>query len=124
MFKQALTFISLMFLTSTFLTSTLVAQSPADGTWVFSMQSPMGAVAANVVMAVDGATLTGEFDLGNGRKWLIEGPTIEGNKIAFSITRDGASMTYVMSGNIDGGTIVGLAEAMGTTAEWSMSRSN
>ena len=116
MFKQALTFKSFMFLTSMFLTSISVAQSPADGTWVFSMQSPMG--------AVDGATLTGEFDLGNGRKWPIEGGTIEGNKIAFSITRDGASMTYVMSGNIDGGTIAGLAEAMGTTAEWSMSRSN
>ncbi|MDD9891340.1 MAG: hypothetical protein OXU66_03755 [Gammaproteobacteria bacterium] len=96
--------------------------NPADGTWDFSMSSPMGAVDAIVTMQADGGVLTGEFDLGNGRTWPIEDGTIAGDAIAFTINRDGASMSYAMSAEISGDSISGNAAAMGTTVGWSMTR--
>lgn len=102
--------------------TSLWAQSPADGMWDFTMNSEMGASTSKVTMKAEGAVLTGEFDMGAGRKWVIEEGTIDGNTIAFKINRDGASMTYVMTGTVDGGSIKGTAEAMGTTVDWSMTR--
>lgn len=117
MLQKLSTLIMLMFVSST-----LWAQTAVDGTWDFAMNSEMGAVNAKVMMKAEGAVLTGEFDMGNGRKWVIEDGTITGNAITFNINRDGASMTYVMSGSVDGNSITGNAAAMGTTVDWSMTR--
>ncbi len=104
-------------------TSSLRAQSSADGTWDFTMASPFGSVDATVTMKTDGNKLSGEFDLGEGRKLTIEEGSIQGNTISFRITREGAmTMIYEMSADIDGNSISGTAAAMGTTAPWSMSR--
>ncbi len=119
MTRKALALVLLMFVSSS-----LWAQSQVDGTWDFSMNSPMGAVSAKVIMKSEGSRLTGEFDLGGGRKWPIEEGTIDGSNIALSITRDGASMTYEMSASIEGDSIEGIASAMGTTVDWSMTRGN
>ncbi|MCH2323911.1 MAG: hypothetical protein MK317_04350 [Pseudomonadales bacterium] len=100
----------------------IVAQSSANGVWNFSMASPMGSVSATVTMMVEGSLLRGEFDLGGGRTWPIEEGAVDGNKISFNINRDGSSMTYVMSAEVNGDSISGVAAAMGTTAEWSMTR--
>jgi len=105
----------------TFASATSWAQSPLDGTWNFSMDSPMGSINAIVTMQSEGATLTGEFDMGGGRKWPIEAGIIEDNKISFELDRDGA-MTYMMSASVDGNTITGTASAMGSVADWSMSK--
>jgi hypothetical protein len=102
----------------------LWAQAPVAGTWDFSMSSPMGSVNAKVLMVVDGSTLSGEFDLGGGRKWVIENGSIDGNTISFSINRDGASMTYEMSAVIEGDTAQGSAQAMGSAVEWTMTRAS
>jgi hypothetical protein len=107
-----------------FASTHLWAQAPVAGTWDFTMSSPMGSVNAKVLMVVDGNTLNGEFDLGGGRKWTIENGTVDGNNIKFSINRDGASMTYEMSAVIEGDTARGAAQAMGSTVEWSMTRSS
>ena len=107
----------------TFASSVIWAQSQADGTWDFSMSSPFGAlISAKVTMKIEGATLTGEFDMGGGRKWPIEEGTVQGNEIAFKINRDGASMTYVMNATVDGNSIKGSASAMGSVVDWSMSK--
>ena len=98
------------------------AQSAADGTWDFAMASQMGSVAAKVTMKVEGETLTGEFDLGGGRKWAIEEGKVSGNDISFLINRDGAMMTYAMTGNVEGNQVKGAASAMGSVVEWSMTR--
>lgn len=37
-------------------------------------------------MKVEGETLTGEFDPGGGRKWVIEKGKVAGNDISFLIT--------------------------------------
>lgn len=101
--------------------SVAAADSKVDGTWNFQMSSPMGSVSATVTMKVDGATLTGEFDLGNGRKWPIQEGSVEGDDISFLIDRDGR-MTYRMRAQLDGDSIAGVAMAMGSEAPWSMSR--
>ena len=102
--------------------ATSLAESPADGQWNFYMTSQMGTVDAVVTMLTGDGTLTGEFDLGNGRTWAIEDGTIEGNRIKFNINRDGAAMTYVMAGTIEGNKVNGTASAWGSTVTWGMSR--
>ena len=114
----------LSLLIAAFATFSISAQSPVDGVWNFSMSSPMGAVSAIVTMKTDAGVLTGEFDLGGGRTWIIENGTVDGNTIGFDINRDGSSMTYVMSAEVSGDSIAGVAAAMGTTADWSMERGN
>jgi hypothetical protein len=106
------------------ITGQLWAQSPVDGSWDFTMTSPMGSVTAKVLLATDGNSLIGEFDLGAGRKWPIEEGLVNGNTISFKVNRDGAAMTYVMNATIEGDSAKGVATAMGSTAEWSMTRAN
>ena len=106
------------------ITGQLWAQSPVDGSWDFTMTSPMGSVTAKVLLATDGNSLIGEFDLGAERKWPIEEGLVNGNTISFKVNRDGAAMTYVMNATIEGDSAKGVATAMGSTAEWSMTRAN
>ena len=102
-----------------------VARADADGNWDFTMSSPFGQVSAKVSLQTDGETLTGEFDLGEGRILEIQEGKVEGNTLSFSITREGMmTMTYVMTASVDGDSVIGSAAAMGTTAPWSMTRSN
>ena len=97
------------------------AQSSADGTWTFTLSSPMGTVTAKVEMKSEGETLTGTFDV-NGASWPMEKGTIQGDTITFVLNRRGASMAYDMLGKVSGDTIAGSAAAMGTTVDWSMAR--
>jgi hypothetical protein len=99
-----------------------LAQSPADGIWNFAMSSQMGSVDAIVTIETDGAMLTGVFDVGNGRTWEMEEGRVDGANISFKINRDGAMMTYVMNGNVDGNMINGTASALGSVVDWSMRR--
>lgn len=101
------------------------AASPVDGTWTFTMSSPMGNVDAKVDLKADGEKLTGSFDLGSGRVWAVEDGSIKGNDIAFVLKRDrpsGGSMSYEMTGTLKGEAITGTATAMSNTVEWSMAR--
>ena len=50
------------------------APPTADGTWDFTMSSPFGAVNAVVTLNTLGDSLSGTFDLGNGRFWPIVHP--------------------------------------------------
>ena len=94
--------------------SSLWAQSPAEGTWAFTMNSPFGAVNATVMMEAD-----------DGRKLAIENGSIEGDTLTFSITREGMmTMTYEMRATVDGNSINGVAKAMGSEAPWSMTRTS
>ena len=105
--------------------SSLWAQSPAQGTWAFTMNSPFGAVNATVMMEAEGGVLSGEFDLGGGRKLAIENGSIEGDTLTFSITREGMmTMTYEMRATVDDDSIKGVAKAMGSEAPWSMTRTS
>ena len=98
------------------------APPTADGTWDFTMSSPFGAVSAVVTLNTLGDSLSGTFDLGNGRFWPIEDGVVSSNEIAFKVDRDGSPMVYDMSGTVNDPTITGIARAMGTEAPWSMTR--
>ena len=102
--------------------STNASLSPADGTWDFSMSSPFGALTATVIMTAEGDTLTGSFDLGDGRTWPIDEGVADGNEISFRLDRDGSPMVYDMSATVDGDSIIGSASAMGTEVPWTMTR--
>jgi hypothetical protein len=102
--------------------STNASLSPADGTWDFSMSSPFGALTATVIMTAEGDTLTGSFDLGDGRTWPIDEGVADGNEISFRLDRDGSPMVYDMSATVDGDSIIGNASAMGTEVPWKMTR--
>ena len=102
--------------------STNASLSPADGTWDFSMSSPFGALTATVIMTAEGDTLTGSFDLGDGRTWPIDEGVADGNEISFRLDRDGSPMVYYMSATVDGDSIIGSASAMGTEVPWKMTR--
>jgi hypothetical protein len=97
------------------------AQSAADGTWNFTLNSPMGTVTAKVEMKSEGETLNGTFEV-NGASWPMEKGTIKGDTITFVLNRPGASMSYDMLGKVSGDNIAGSAAAMGTTVDWSMAR--
>ena len=71
--------------------------------------------------SVDGTHLTGQFDMGGGRVWPVENGVVDGDRISFTINRDGR-MTYEMKGKLEGDKITGAAGAMGTTVEWTMAR--
>jgi hypothetical protein len=116
--KKILLPIALLILTSCASTS----EPAINGAWDFAMSSPFGAVEANVTMAVSGASLSGQFDLGGGRTLAIEDGSVEGNTINFTIQRDGAAMTYGMSGTLEGDNITGIASAMGAEVPWTMTR--
>jgi len=122
---QAL-FLSLLFslltLSSCATVTPSTASATADGIWDFSMSSPFGAVNAVVTLDTSGNTLSGTFDLGNGRLWAIEEGVAATNEITFRIDRDGSPMVYDMSGTVNGTTIVGVARAMGAEAPWTMTR--
>src|SRR6056300_102876 len=123
--SQAL-FLSLLFslltLSSCATVTSSTASSTADGIWDFTMSSPFGAVNAVVTLDTSGDTLSGTFDLGNGRLWAIEEGVASTSEITFRIDRDGSPMVYDMSGTVNGRTIVGVARVMGAEAPWSMTR--
>ncbi len=97
------------------------AQSGLDGKWNFEMNSQMGSVSAKVDLKVDGTRLTGQFDMGGGRVWPVENGVVDGDRLTFTINRDGR-MTYEMKGKLEGDKISGAAGAMGTTVDWTMAR--
>jgi hypothetical protein len=57
-----------------------LTQSPANGSWSFVMNSPMGSVTAKVELQSDGEGLTGSFDLGTGTTWPIENGSVKDNQ--------------------------------------------
>lgn len=104
--------------------SPLLAQSAVDGNWHFSMSSPFGVVTAAVTLKADGNTLSGGFDLGDGRILTVEDGTVDGNTINFRITRNGrfGEAVYLMNATVEGDSVDGMASAMGSNSGWSMTR--
>ena len=110
-------------------TAIAAAQSPADGKWTFTMDSQMGQVSGQVELKTEGGKLTGTFTLDGGRAQQITNGTVNGADLAFDLVRDrpsGGTMTYNMTGKVDGDTINGVARADmgGQTVElpWVMKR--
>jgi hypothetical protein len=117
------------FVSCVVLAAAVAAQSPADGKWTFTMDSQMGQVNGQVELKSENGKLTGSFVLDGGRVLQITNGTVSGNDLAFDLVRDrpsGGTMTYNMTGKVDGDSINGVARADmgGQTVElpWVMKR--
>ncbi len=114
-------------LASLLLAATLFAESKADGDWTWKMASPFGELKAKATMKSDGGKLSGAFWLDDSRKLEIEDGTVEGDTVKFTLKRsrpNGGTMTYKMTGKVEGDKIQGSAQAleMGATQSWSAER--
>lgn len=102
------------------------AEGPA-GSWTWSMPGPGGQeVTADLTLRVDGEALTGEFAFNNGsRKLTVTNGSVKGHDVKFTIRRDrpqGGSMTYEISGKVDGNSMKGSAASEMGNAEWTAKR--
>lgn len=109
------------------LTSSLLAEAKPDGEWSWTMTSPFGELKAKAIMTSADGKLTGAFWMDESRKLDIEDGTVDGAKLTFTLKRarpNGGSMTYKMTGTVDGDTIRGNAEAveMSATQAWTAER--
>ncbi len=87
---------------------------PLQGEWTWTINGPDGnPVSAPLSIRVEGSKVTGRFQRG-GDRWLdISGGTVEGNRFRWTVKRDrpdGSSMTYEMTGTVDGDAITGEAK--------------
>ncbi|MBL9126102.1 MAG: hypothetical protein JNL97_00575 [Verrucomicrobiales bacterium] len=87
------------------------ASADLSGAWVATMPGPGGdPVDLPFSLKQDGTVLTGKFERPDGRALDLKDGKVEGGKFAWTIRRDrpnGGSMTYEMSGVIEGGKLVG-----------------
>ncbi len=88
-------------------------QGDPTGAWIWTMRDQNGnPIEAPLLLKKEGAKVTGRFARGPDR-WLdIEEGTIAGNAFSFIVKRDrpdGSIMTYRMTGQLIGDTIVGKA---------------
>ena len=89
------------------------AEAKADltGAWTFTTPGPDGQpVAFPMELKQSGTTLTGRFSRG-GDRWLnLENGKVNGSEFSFTVKRDrpdGTSMTYQMSGKLNGNELSG-----------------
>jgi SAM-dependent methyltransferase len=85
-----------------------------DGEWTFTMPTPNGDMDAKLVLKTEGKTLSGTFTFAQDRRLEIQSGTVEGNQLKFVVKRDrsgGGSMTYNMTGTVNGDSISGTTAA-------------
>lgn len=101
-----------------------------SGEWIWTIKGPDGSpVEAPLILKREGDKVTGKFARGP-EKWLeIENGRVNGNDFNWSVKRDrpdGGTMTYDMSGKLDGDRIVGRVkttmDGKVTEADWSAKR--
>ncbi len=111
--------------------ATASAADPS-GEWVWTINGPEGQpVSAPLILKKEGSKITGKFAR-NADKWLlIEGGSISGNEMKWTIKRDrpenGGTMTYEMTASVEAdGTIKGTArtklDGNEMTSPWSAKR--
>jgi len=107
---------TMMFLRTVMAISFAMAAFGADslnGNWAFQMAGPQGPVEGKMIIDQKDATFTGTVEFPGNRSLKISAGTVDGKKITFTVKRDrqdGGSMTYKMSGEVDGAKIKGAAE--------------
>ncbi len=108
------------------------AESTASlsGEWAWTMNGPNGnPVEGTLTLKQEGESLTGKISRGENR-WLdIENGKVNGNEFSWTIKRDrpnGGTMTYNMSGKLEGDKLTGVTkvqiEGEERSSEWSARR--
>ncbi|NWF85392.1 MAG: hypothetical protein HXY18_16375 [Bryobacteraceae bacterium] len=91
------------------------AEDLITGEWTYKMDTPMGESTAALTLKVEDGKLTGKFVFEADRVLEISEGTVEGDTLKFTVKRnraEGGSMTYKMTGKVDGRTIKGSATAV------------
>ncbi|MBM3740379.1 MAG: hypothetical protein FJW39_31880 [Acidobacteria bacterium] len=109
------------------ITATAFAAEGPAGSWTWSMPGPGGQeVTAELTLHVDGEKLTGEFAFNGGsRKLTVTNGSVKGHDVKFTIQRDrpqGGSVTYGITGKIDGNSMKGSASSDLGNAGWTAKR--
>lgn len=89
-----------------------LAEDLITGQWTYRMETPMGESKAALTLKVEDGKLSGKFVFEGNRVLEISEGTVDGNSLKFTVKRDretGGSMTYKMSGTVEGRTIKGTA---------------
>ena len=105
--------------------------SPAGltGEWAWTMDTPNGTVTAPLILKQDGEKVTGKFRRDENRWLEIENGKVNGNEFSWIVKRDrpnGETMTYEMTGKVEGDTITAKArttlDGNETLKEWTAKR--
>ena len=107
-----------------------VAEDQVTGEWNYKMDTPQGEVTAAMSLKVEDGKLTGKFVFEGNRVLEITEGTVEGDTLKFTVKRnraEGGSMTYKMTGKVEGKSIKGSSTAVempdGGEMTWSATRS-
>lgn len=100
------------------------------GEWTWTIRGPDGnPVTAPLILKQEGDRVTGRFSRGPDRWLEVENGKVNGSEFSWSVTRDrpsGGTMTYEMTGKLDGDTITGRAkttvDGSSVDAEWTAKR--
>ena len=87
-----------------------------DGSWNITLKTPMGAQSATLVLATDGATLSGQMQSPMGNIDLTDG-TVDGGSLTWKAAMTSPMpMTLEFAATVDGDAIAGEAKlgAMGS----------
>jgi lysophospholipase L1-like esterase len=106
-----------------------VASAGLAGNWIWTINGPNGEpVSSPLVIRVDGRKVVARFTRGPDRWLESENGTVDGTSFSWIVKRDrpdGGSMTYEMSGTVDGDAIKGVAKTDFNgpqTLEWTARR--
>lgn len=91
------------------------AEDLITGEWIYKMDTPMGESTAVLTLKVEDGKLAGKFVFEGERMLEISEGTVEGDTLKFTVKRnraEGGSMTYKMTGKVEGKTIKGSAAAV------------
>ncbi len=106
------------------------AGASLSGEWVITIPGPnQEPIDMPFLLKQDGNTVTGAFDRPDGRKLEIQNGRVDGQTVRWTMKRDrpgGSSMTYEMTGTVDGAAMTGKAttemEGNPVTIAWKAKR--
>jgi len=106
-----------------------MAEDIVAGEWNYKMDTPQGEVTAAMSLKVEDGKLAGKLTFDGNRVLDITEGTVEGATLKFTVKRnraEGGSMTYKMTGKVEGKSIKGSAIAVemseGGEMAWSATR--
>ena len=96
-----------------------------DGAWVMSYMGRGATVMATLTLTQDGSSLKGSMKVGDGMDVPLDGGTVSGNDITFSVTRtgrDGNPQKTEYKGTVAGGMMTGTFLRGQASVDWTAKR--
>jgi hypothetical protein len=95
------------------------------GAWVMTNQGRNGVVTTTLTLTQDGGTLKGTMKAENGMETPLDGGTIAGKDISFTVTRQGRNgeVKVEYKGTVDGDMMKGTFQQGQNSVDWTAKRS-